>query len=134
VTSEGINTGKRFIHYDPDRTDFAVSEDELHQLQNAGSNLWKDTCLVLGSLGIPSIINALHDTPDPFVLSVSLFLNYVVGILGIVLSLVFAVAWYRSSRNVQAVIDKIMAKPRHELPLTATNVGALSSEPDKFAQ
>jgi hypothetical protein len=128
MIGDGINSGKRFIHYDPDRTDYAVSEEELVSLQSAGSNLWKDVVLVLGGLGIPSLINAIHDTTEPFLLSAALFLNYFVGVLSILLAFIFGIPWYRSSGQTKSIIERIKAKPRHELTPSATNVGALISQ------
>jgi hypothetical protein len=129
MIGDGINTGKRFIHYEPDRTDYAVSNEELILLQSAGSNLWKDAFLVLVGLGVPSLVNAIHDTPDPFVLSTALFLNYFVGFVSIFLAFIFGIAWYRSSGQTKSIIERIKAKPRHEISPSATNVGALVSHP-----
>lgn len=122
------SVGKNYLHYNPDRIDFAVSEEELDLLQEASSNIWKDACLVLGSLGVPTIINAIHDTPEPFNYSLSLFLNYGVGIISLILAFVFGVIWYRSSGKSKALIAKIKAKPKFEFPPAAVDVGALPVE------
>jgi hypothetical protein len=129
MIGDGINTGKRFIHYDPDRTDYAISDEELVLLQSAGLNLWKDAFLVLVGLGVPSLVNTIHDTPDPFLLSAALFLNYFVGFVSIFLAFIFGIAWYRSSGQTKSIIERIKAKPRHEISPSATNVGALISQP-----
>lgn len=87
-----------------------------------------NACLVLGSLGIPTLINAIHDTSDPFRWSLDLFLNYMIGLVGMVLAAVFGIAWYRTAGEAREIIDKIKSKPRHELPPNLINVGPLQSQ------
>ena len=128
MSVDSINAGKRFIHYDPDRTDYSVTPEELRSFQDAGANIWKDACLVLGALGVPCFINALAATPSPFQLSASLFLNYFFGVIGLVLSVIFGIAWWKSAQTVRALVDRIKSKPRHELAPGSTDVGALASQ------
>jgi hypothetical protein len=120
-----IGSGKKYLHYDSDRVDYAVNEEELILLEEASSNLWKDICLVSGSLGIPALINAIHDTPIPLVVDWALFLNYLVGIIGILFAIIFAVIWRKSSGKAKKIITKIKSKPKYEIPPETINVGAL---------
>jgi hypothetical protein len=106
---------KQYIHYDPERTDYSVSADELSRIESAGESLWKDACL----------INAIAGTTKPFVLSLALFLNYLVGVLGIVLGVVFAIAWRRRRACLGNIIECIKRKPKMEIVPSTHNVGAL---------
>lgn len=116
---------RQYIHYNPERTDYSMTTDELARLESAGSNLWKDVCLVSSSLGISCIINAIAATPDPFKLSAALFLNYLFGVLGLVLGAVFGIAWRRTNVSFRTIVDEIKKKPKMEIVPSTTNVGAL---------
>lgn len=116
---------RQYIHYNPERTDYSLTPEELARLESAGSNLWKDVCLVSASLGVSCGINAIAGTPTPFALSVSLFLNYLFGALGVVLAIVFGIAWTRTHTGFRAVVNEIKSKPRMEIVPSTTNVGPL---------
>ena len=115
------------IHIDPQITVYAVSPEELNLLESSSKNSWKDFCLVTASIGIPCLINAIHDTPQPFTLDAALFLNYLVGVLCILLAIFFGILWKKSSKSMSDLIQKIKDKPKHEWTPTATSVGALPS-------
>ena len=109
-----------YIHYNPSRVDYSVSEDELIRLRDAGRNLSKDVCLVSFSIGLPCLINAIADTKDPFILTIGVLLNYLIGVVGIGFSLVSALAWYRSYINSADVIASIKNKPVMKLEAAQT--------------
>ena len=48
-----------YIHYDPNRIDYSLSEEELQNLANAGQNSWKDFCIFCFAVGIPCTINGV---------------------------------------------------------------------------
>jgi hypothetical protein len=72
------------------------------------------------SLGIPCLINALHDTTSPFVLDLSLFLNYLLGVLGIILASIYGIQWYKTHLSIDELIDSVKKKPRLEVTLADT--------------
>lgn len=69
---------RSYLHYDPERVDYSVTNEELEKLCEGGRNLWKDVCLVSLSLGVPSLINAIVETTrqTAFSLTLSMFLNH----------------------------------------------------------
>jgi len=96
-----------FIRYNPQRVDYSAIEAELNNLREGGQNQWKDFFLISVSLGIPCLINAIHDTPEPFKLTLALFLNYLVGILGLSLGLVFYFIYRKTRKDFNSVVDAI---------------------------
>jgi len=122
---EEPTVGRHFIHYEPDLVMYGVTSDELDHLKESIANIWKDVTLVLLSLGIPTLVNAIHETTEPFVFSIALFLNYLIGTVSLVLASVFGLAWFKTSGKTKAIIGRIKAKPRHEIKPSSTNVGAL---------
>lgn len=126
MSTQHVAPGKQYIHYDPDRVDYSVTGEELARLESAGSNLWKDACLVCAPVGLSCLINAVANTTTPFVLSVGVFLNYLFGILGLALAVVFSIAWNRSHKGFKAVIEAIQQKPKMQISVPATvDVGSL---------
>jgi hypothetical protein len=125
MTTNLPTASRQYIHYNPERTDYSVTIDELARLETAGSNFWKDLCLVCASLGVSCEINAIAGTPSPFVLSVPLFLNYLFGTLGIVLAVAFGIAWSKTYTGFGKIIEEIKNKPKMEIVPSTTNVGAL---------
>ncbi|MBI2474002.1 hypothetical protein HYV70_05625 [Candidatus Uhrbacteria bacterium] len=116
-----------YIHHDPDRILYSLSEDELENLSNQAQSLWKDVCLVSFSVGIPTVINAIAElsNQETFQITITIFLNILIGIMGIALGIVFAIAWHRSHKSIKNVMDNIKARPKIELNPTTSNVGAL---------
>jgi hypothetical protein len=129
MNQENPLSAKQFLHYNLDRTDFSITPEELARLESAGSNLWKDICLVSGPLGLSCAINASASTPDPFQLSLSLFLNYLFGAVGILFSIAFGIAWKRCARQFSTIIEEIKNKPKMQIVPSTTNVGALAFTP-----
>lgn len=126
--TSNLPTGSRqYLHYNPDRTDYSLTADELARLESAGSNLWKDVCLVSASLGVSCVINAIAGTPTPFTLSAALFLNYLFGVLGLVLAIIFGVAWGKTHKGFHEIVGEIKKKPKMEILPSTTDVGALQS-------
>ena len=122
-------TTKQYIHYNPERTDYSVTPEEIARLEAAGDNLWKDLCLIFGPLGISCLINAIATTPKPFNLDVALFLNYMFAAIGILLALSFGEAWRRTAGEFSQVIQQIKSKPRMEITPSTTNIGSLEVTP-----
>jgi hypothetical protein len=120
---------RSYIHYDPERKDYSVTGEELKRLCETGQNLWKDVCLVAASLGVPCLINGIAETAQQssFSLTLSMFLNYLVGGLGLALGVVFGIAWYRSRQDFQSLVNDIKQKPKMEIIPEAVDVGSLST-------
>jgi hypothetical protein len=127
--AQNPQSAKQFLHYNLERTDYSIPPEELARLESAGSNLWKDICLISGPLGLSCIIYACAATSDPFKLNLALFLNYLFGVVGILLSIVFGIAWSKSYTQFSSIIDKIKNKPKMEIIPSTTNVGALAFAP-----
>ncbi|MGD0264747.1 MAG: hypothetical protein ABSD47_07290 [Candidatus Methylomirabilota bacterium] len=125
--------GRQYIHYDPDRTDYSITPEELATLESANSNIWKEVCLVCGPLGLSCLLNALASTKEPFTLTLSLFLNYLFGILGVGLAIVFGIAWCRSRKTFRRIIEGIKKKPKMQVTLpNAVVVGSLPAAAFSF--
>ncbi len=130
-TTTNIDIGSSsFIRYDPTRIDYTVNDSELKSLADSSQNLWKDVCLVSISIGIPCIINAVADTKNPFSLTFPLFLNYLFGILGILLGIIFFIAWRKTLNTLKDVINRIKNKPMMAVKSGSTEGTAKLVRPD----
>jgi hypothetical protein len=116
----------RYLHYEPERIDYAVSDAELEQLRKGEHPLSKDFFLVTLALAIPTLLNALAETANQqeFKLTFSLFFNCLVGILCLMVSVQNGIRWYREKSTFTSVIDSINKKPRFEIPSEMLDVGA----------
>lgn len=130
MDNQSLPTPKSLIHYDPERIDYSVTDGELEQLSKGNTTLWKDFCLFCLALGVPCLINAIAATSlTAFVLSLSLFLNYLFGVVGIILSIAFGIAWKKTHKGTTDLITVIKNKPKFELNPSTTNIGALQTRP-----
>ena len=119
-----------YIHYDPKRIDYSLSEEELQNLASAGQNSWKDFCVFCFAVGIPCTINAVVEINKQVTFSptLSFNINLVVGIVGIFLGIAFAIAWKKSKTTVSNLIEKIKNKPKVPISPSFMNVGALDQQ------
>ena len=117
--SDGLNIkdAASYIHYQPERVDYTISDGELAQLRQCTDNLWKDFCLFSTGAGVPCLINAISEavSKKPFQPTLSFNLNLVIGVIGLLLGLAFGIAWYRSSQSATTVVASIKNKPRMRL-------------------
>ena len=92
--------------------------------------MWKDFCLVSASVGISTILNAIAATTsqEDFSLTLSLFLNYLFGIVGVTLAVCFGIAWYKSHKSDVKVLAAIMSKPKMEIGASTLEIGPLADE------
>lgn len=128
MTIKGAPSNLRsYIHYDPERTDYTVSEEELNQLHQGSPTIWKDVCLVCISLGVPTVANAVVEfTKTPTLgFTLELFINSLVGSVSVALSAFSAFAWHRGHRSTKSLVEAIKAKPRLEVIPSMSNIGAL---------
>jgi hypothetical protein len=113
-----------FLRYNPVREDYTLTPDELTALQHASGDISKDVCLVAFSLGVPCLINGIAGTKTPFVLDVALFLNYLFGVIGIFLAIIFGFQWRRSSSHLAGIIEGIKNKPKYPIDLSVSTINA----------
>jgi hypothetical protein len=130
----------RFLHYEPERVDYSVTEAELEILERGNSPLWKDITLVMFPLGISALINAIAEIrtqQGEFRVTLQMLLNLIFGIVGILLGCAFGIAWKRSGKTFKDVIARLKAKPKLELPAdflgprTKTEAEEMVSDPGK---
>jgi len=116
-----------YIHYDPNRVDYSLTDEELQNLANAGNSNWKDFFIFCLAVGIPCAINAAVEISkqDTFVSTLSFNVNLIVGILGIILGAAFGIAWHRTRTTTDSLIEKIKNKPKVPVTPSFMNVGAL---------
>lgn len=116
-----------YIRHNEDRVLNAVTDDELKGLANQSQPLWKDICLISVSVGIPTLINAIAETAsqEKFSLSITLFLNYLFGIIGVLFFVIFGIAWRKSHKSTKSLIEKIQERPQIPLSAGTSDVGAL---------
>ena len=120
---------KSYIHYDPERIDFSLTGEELETLKHSSQNSWKDFFIGSFAVGIPCLLNAISEInkQQTFTPTLSLNLNLVLGVVGIVLGAAFLTAWRKTVKDVDRLIAKIKSKPKVEMPPTTSEVGELSS-------
>jgi hypothetical protein len=120
---------KHFIHVDPERVDFSVSEHELQLLTSSANNSWKDFCIACLGVGIPCAINAISElsAQQTFAITKGMFLNSLFGTVGVALGIIFAIAWYRTKTSVATLVQSIRDKPKMEMPVTMTDIGQLEA-------
>lgn len=120
-----IHTGSApaFIRYDPERTDFTVTEGELERIGSASYNLWKDLFLVCLSIAVPCILNAVSNIPKPFTLDLELFINFFFGGITAVFSIAFGLAWRQTRIEIKPLLAEIKNKPKFKVELSQTGSG-----------
>jgi hypothetical protein len=125
-------TPQSYIHYDPERVDYSLTEQELQNLASAGHNNWKDFCISCFALGVPCAINAIVEfsKQETFSSTLSFNINVIIAVVGLFLAVAFAVLWRNSRVTVKSLLDKIKNKPK--MPITASflNVGPLNQQDD----
>jgi hypothetical protein len=106
-----------YIHYQPERVEYAVSEGELTALCEHTNNVWKDFCIACTSVGIPCLINTMVAAvrTNPFTVTLEFNLNALFGVVGLILGLAFGIAWWRTHRSAARVAAAIKAKPKMRL-------------------
>ena len=125
-----------YIRHDLDRTSYSVTEDELNGIVEKSQPLWKDVCIASLFFGLPTLINAIVETTQQSKpeFTWSLLLNYIFGIVGLLLSFIFGIAWRKSSRGTKNLIKKIKKKPKIKLKKNTFDIGALNEVKQKVKQ
>lgn len=111
---------QQYIRYDPERTDYTVTEAELEILERGNAPLWKDVFLVSLPLAASTLFNAYGEartqTGEMFTLTLPIFMNSVIGVVAVGFTLLAGVAWYKSKISFRAVVDRIKNKPLYPVP------------------
>lgn len=112
-----VQETKHWVHLDPNRTDYTLSESEMRDLENATDNHWKDLCILFFGIGISTGSNAVSNIGalSTFELTLSIFLNSVISILCLLLSIILGVAWYKTGKNLKEIFERIKNKPKFEV-------------------
>ena len=106
-----------FIHYEPNRIDFTINNEELILLEDAGNNFWKE--MFFGCLGlcIPTILNAKFcKVKIENGWSDEMFYNSLIGGITLVLCILSALLWYKTAKKVTNIITHIKNKPKYRIP------------------
>jgi hypothetical protein len=121
-----------FLHIQPERVDYAVSEAELERLRKGEYLIWKDIFLVTVALAIPTLVNAIVETTSQaeFKVTLSILLNFLIGIVSFMFCIIAGVVWYQQQRDLTSVIETIRNKPRHEIPPGVFSVGTVRKDPE----
>lgn len=116
-----------FIYHNEDNEYYSLNESELNDLVTKAQPLYKDVCLISISLGIPTLLNALAETAKQteFSPNWSIFLNFTIGIVGILFFFVFGWLWKQSHKSTKELLLKIKNKPKVPLNVGTSDVGAL---------
>jgi len=123
MDNPSTGSGSTFIHFDAERIVFCLSEGDLEKFRSAAYNLWKDCFMLCFPLGIAGILNGIAGTKKPFDLTLSLFLNYLIGGISLLLSIVFFIAWMLSKANLKNLIDQIKKRPKYLMKMNQTGGG-----------
>jgi hypothetical protein len=125
-----------YIHHNTDTTHYSLTENELNELSDKSQPLWKDVCLTSLALGVPTLFNGIQQTisQEIFKLNLSIFLNYLLGIISICLSVIFGIAWARNYKSKNTLIAKIKSKPKIEFHPTTSDVGRLDELEKKIEE
>lgn len=122
----GPGQPQSFLHYDPIRVDYSVTEAELRELQQASGTHWKDLTIACTGVGLSCALNAVAiiSGQADFKVTLALFLNALFGLVGIALGIAFGVAWYRAAKAATDIVGQIKGKPRNALNFPSTQAGA----------
>jgi hypothetical protein len=106
-----------YVHCNLEREEYTVTEDELLRLSQSGQNHWKEFGLPIFFFGLPCLLNGLYATGNPLVYDLSkltgtIAINYLIGIISIILGCIFIIMWLRTARGFNDIITAIRAKPR----------------------
>ncbi len=105
-----------YLHFNPERIDFALSEYEFDQLIEGGFGKYKDFCLVCIGLGVPCAINAFIETRKVnYASSLEFTINFVVATVTLLIGAFSAFQWYRDSKRRKTLERKVRDKPKVKL-------------------
>jgi hypothetical protein len=107
------------IHYNPTRIDYTINDFELTQLEEYGKSIWKDTFFTTIGIAIPTIVNgcvAQSKLAKNLPWTNEIFLNYLVGGITGVVSILCFIFWRMNKKRQANIIEQIKQKPQFSLP------------------
>jgi len=113
------NLQQSYIHYDPERVDYTISNFELELLKQAGGSVWKDIFLASLGIAIPTILNGLCSftkLENKEVINGEIFLNFLIGGISLSLAVICLIVWKNNEVKFTTLIKQIKDKPKYRLP------------------
>lgn len=107
------------IHFNPQRVDYAINENELNALQELGKSLSKEFFFASVGISIPTIINAIiaHNKINTQNPSYWEFVyNLIPGAVFAILSIFFLINWRKEEKRRTDIIVQIKSRPKFRLP------------------
>lgn len=122
ITEINRNLQESYIHYDPNRVDYTISNLEFDLLQQNGDSIWKDIFLATLGLGIPTLLNGYNDYCKLKLnenLTKEIFMNFLIAGISISLSIICLIVWQKNKKSFAKIIEQIKNKPKYKLPGTS---------------
>lgn len=104
-----------YIHYNPNRVDYTINDQELNSLEDGGSNFWKDIFFVNIGICIPTLLNAYFNYTKSQNWNNEIFFNSLVGFLTLVLSILSSILWIKTNKKISKLIKEIKNRPRYRI-------------------
>jgi len=113
----GGHEPKNIIHYDSNKIDYTITAEQIDSLKNISQNHWKDFSIGSFAIGIPCFINSIVELYKQQIITptISFNINFVVGIIGIVLGSSFLVAWLKTKKKIDDIINNVKGKPGYQV-------------------
>ena len=117
INQNNSNVARLILHYDSVIRKYTLYEYELEQLKNACKNDNKDVFIACFFGAIPCILNFVAEMQQQQVyhFTLSLNLNLMFGIVGIILGIIFWRSWRISKTNIEEIIKQIKSRPAIEI-------------------
>lgn len=112
------------LHYQLERDEYVLTDEELSKLENGIKTPYRDICLTTAGVCIPSIVNASGYIKDPFVWSLPLFFNAMIGGICFLGAFVLGILWFNNRNTVGKIIKEIRNKPKIDLQVVSTGASA----------
>ena len=108
-----------YIRHQVRREYYSVTEREFRDLARGANSNSKDLCLVLGSIAIATLLNAVNliSSQSSFALTLSIFLNSAAGLVSFVLGIGYGLAWRRVASQRRRIVKEIESRPLYELDM-----------------
>lgn len=118
------NLQESYIHYNPNRVDYTISDLEINMLEQTGNNIWKDAFLATFGLGVPTLLNgffSLSKLTEQQSITIEIFINLLIGGISTGICIICLIVWQTNSKKFSSVIEDIKNKPRYRIPQQNTS-------------
>ena len=111
------SVSRSLIHYNPERIDYSLNEEEMQLIRNAAKNDWKDLSFLCFGLSIPCLLNAVSEflKQSQGIFDWAIYVNFLIGSISAILGTVFLIAWMKSKTDIDEIFERIRNKPVIEL-------------------